>query len=117
MSLHQRDMLEISELASAAADGRLAERDAARLEELLKNSAEVREYYVRFMGISAELAWAGQAPAAAKTSTQSPGPYTMSRPALDRRCCRRRDRAHRAGRRPGTSPSTRKDRQRLGFPG
>ncbi|HVT82727.1 MAG TPA: FecR family protein [Phycisphaerae bacterium] len=79
MSLHQRDMLEISELASAAADGRLSAGEGARLEEILKNSAEAREYYVRFMGISAELAWAGQASSPAKS------PQALPRGAAPRR--------------------------------
>jgi hypothetical protein len=74
MSLHPRDMLEISELASAAADGRLAERDAARLGEILKSSTEAREYYVRFMSVSAGLAWAAheQTPAAAHAPRRNP---------------------------------------------
>ena len=61
MSLNERDRREISDLASGAADGLTPEADRARLEEILMESQEAREYYLRFMNVSAGLAWAARA--------------------------------------------------------
>jgi hypothetical protein len=51
---------EIAELASRATDGCLDAPGQVRLEEILRSSTEARAFYVRFMGISAGLAWAAR---------------------------------------------------------
>lgn len=61
MSLAPQLRQELAELASRATDGHLDAPGTARLEEILKSSEEARVYYVRFMGVSAALAWAGRA--------------------------------------------------------
>src|SRR4051794_32600400 len=50
----------LSELASGAIDGKLSAAQQAQLESALRDSAEARAFYVRFMGMSAELAYAGR---------------------------------------------------------
>jgi hypothetical protein len=64
LSLNEELRREITELASRATDGGLNEQGQKRLEELLKGSTEARAFYVRFMGISAGLAWAARGGAA-----------------------------------------------------
>jgi hypothetical protein len=61
MSLSERERRELSDLASAAADGSISEQDAARLEQLLHSSGDARAFYVRFMDVSAGMAWAARA--------------------------------------------------------
>jgi hypothetical protein len=60
MSLHDALRREITELASRATDGVLDAAGQARLEEILRGTPEARTFYVRFMGISAGLAWAAR---------------------------------------------------------
>src|SRR4051812_26080939 len=60
MPLTERERREISELASRAADGIASAADVAHLEQILRTSSDARAYYVRFMDVSAGLAWAAR---------------------------------------------------------
>lgn len=63
MSLTDRELWELNELASAAADGWLSEVQQARLEEILAGSDEARRHYLRLANISAGAAWIAHAEA------------------------------------------------------
>ncbi len=56
MSLTDGEILELHDLVCGAIDGRLAEPERARLERFLRESEEVRRFYVRMMGLSADIA-------------------------------------------------------------
>jgi hypothetical protein len=56
MSLDDRTLLDLSELASAAIDGRLEAAGQERLEKFLRESEEARRFYVRMAALSAGLA-------------------------------------------------------------
>ena len=55
MSLPDQDLLELVELCNALVDGLISSEQQARLASLLEQSAEAREFYVRFMDLSASL--------------------------------------------------------------
>jgi hypothetical protein len=68
MSLSHEERRLLGDLASGAIDGALTEVQQQQLEQLLRTSEEARIHYVRFMEISAGLAWAsrGALPVAAE---------------------------------------------------
>ena len=55
MSLTDQEILELTELCNALVDGRLTDVQRARLAEQLTASEPAREFYVRFLGLSASL--------------------------------------------------------------
>ena len=55
MNLTDNEILELSELCSALADGRLDAGQRARLSAMLADSEEARRFYVRHSGLSASL--------------------------------------------------------------
>ncbi len=61
MKMSERELWELNELASAAADGWLSERQQARLEEILAASDEARRQYLRVASVSAGVAWVAHA--------------------------------------------------------
>lgn len=74
MTLDDRTLLDLSELASAAIDGRLDAAGQERLENHLRESEEARRFYVRMAALSAGLATAA-------ASTQAEGaPAAPARP-------------------------------------
>lgn len=63
MTLSLEESRILGDLASVAIDGRLAAPQQEQLERLLRTSEAARVYYVRFMEISAAMAWAARGPA------------------------------------------------------
>jgi hypothetical protein len=57
----------LSDLASSAIDGCLTPAQREQLEHHLRTSEPARAYYVRYMGLSAELAWAARGQTAVTT--------------------------------------------------
>jgi hypothetical protein len=55
MNLTDKEILELNELCNAVVDGKLDERQKARLSQQLSISEEARRFYVRAMGLSASL--------------------------------------------------------------
>jgi ferric-dicitrate binding protein FerR (iron transport regulator) len=53
--MNDSERVELNELCSAAVDATLTDAQRARLQELLRESSEAREYYVRSMRLSASL--------------------------------------------------------------
>ena len=53
--MNDSDILELTELCNALADGRLTGADRARLNAVLAGSEEARRFYVRFAGLSSSL--------------------------------------------------------------
>lgn len=61
MSMNERELWELGELASAAADGWLSDAQRTRLEALLENSEEARKHFLRLSAVSAGAAWMAHA--------------------------------------------------------
>ena len=55
MSLSDRETLELNELCNAAVDGTLTASQRVRLEQLLAESEDARQFYVKAMDLSASL--------------------------------------------------------------
>ncbi len=55
MNLTDKEILELNELCNAVVDGKLDEKQKARLSRWLATSEEARRFYVRAMGLSASL--------------------------------------------------------------
>jgi len=68
MSLSEKELWELGELASAAADGWISDDQRARLEQLLASSEEARKHYLRLSGISAGAAWIAHAEPAVRSA-------------------------------------------------
>ena len=58
MKLTDREVLELGELVNSAVDGRLTRSQRDRLQQWLGESQAARQFYVRFMGMSADLSLA-----------------------------------------------------------
>jgi hypothetical protein len=55
MSLNDREILELNELCSAAVDGSLTAAERTRLEQMLAESEDARQFYVKAIDLSASL--------------------------------------------------------------
>jgi ferric-dicitrate binding protein FerR (iron transport regulator) len=55
MNLTDKDILELNELCNALVDGTLTDSQKSQLSEKLAAAEEARQFYVRFMGLSASL--------------------------------------------------------------
>ena len=77
MNLADKEILELNELCNALVDDTLSDKQKARLTEWLAQSADVRQFYIRFMGQSASLySYASELQTEAPDSLPMPGKST-----------------------------------------
>ena len=77
MNLADKEILELNELCNALVDDTLSDKQKTRLTEWLAQSADVRQFYIRFMGQSASLySYASELQTEAPDSLPMPGKST-----------------------------------------
>jgi hypothetical protein len=80
MNLSDHDILELHELCNALADGKITDAQQRRLSDMLRDSEEARQFYIRSMALSASLfQFAGEMMVEAPDA-RSPRPRRIIRP-------------------------------------